>query len=107
MMDNDSLPREGFVRLSTTEEVVAAVKCMGRFKALGPDGFQPVFYQDCWEIVGHSVSRFVLTFFETGVLPPATNDALLVLLPKVQKPERITQFRPVSLCNVLFKVITK
>lgn len=50
---------------------------------------------------------FVLGFFETGVLPEAANDALIVLLAKVVKPERITQFRPVSLCNVLFKVITK
>lgn len=35
------------------------------------------------------------------------NDALVVLIAKVSKPERITQFRPISLCNVLFKTITK
>lgn len=57
--------------------------------------------------MGPSVIRFVLDFFETGVLSAATNDALLVLIAKVAKPERITQFRPMSLCNVLFKIITK
>lgn len=41
------------------------------------------------------------------MLPCETNDALLVLIAKVEKPERITQFRPISLCNVLFKTITK
>jgi len=112
------LPTGGFASISEAEkaallqaftkaEVVSAVKSMGRFKAPGPDGYQPVFYQQCWETVGPSVTRFVLEFFETGVLPASTNDALLVLIAKVAKPERIQQFRPVSLCNVLFKIITK
>lgn len=51
--------------------------------------------------------RFVLLFFETGKLPEGTDDALVVLILKVMKPESITQFRPISLCNVLFKIITK
>ena len=114
----DKLPQEGFPRLKYEErrelnrqfiavEVVGAVKSMGKFKAPGPDGFQPVFYQDCWEVVGESVLKFVLEFFNTGVLPRDTNNALLVLIAKVAKPEKITQFRPISLCNVLFKIITK
>lgn len=53
------------------------------------------------------MTRFVMDFFESGNLPKYTNDALLVLIPKVGKPEHITQFRPISLCNVLFKIITK
>ncbi|KAJ0238575.1 Reverse transcriptase domain-containing protein [Hirschfeldia incana] len=73
----------------------------------GPDGFQPVFYQDSWEIVGESVTRCGLEFFQTGVLATGMNDAMLVLIPKLLKPERIMQFRPISLCNVLFKTITK
>ncbi|XP_019094473.1 PREDICTED: uncharacterized protein LOC109129898 [Camelina sativa] len=99
--------KTALMRPFTGEEVVGTVKCMGSFKAPGPDGFQPVFYQKCWETVGSSVTKFVLDFFESGVLPESTNDALLVLIAKVAKPERITQFRPVSLCNVLFKIITK
>lgn len=53
------------------------------------------------------LAQFVLEFFDSGILPRSTNDVLLVLLAKVAKPERITQFRPVSLCNVLFKIIMK
>ncbi|KAJ0230616.1 Reverse transcriptase domain-containing protein [Hirschfeldia incana] len=80
---------------------------MGSFKAPGPDGFQPVFYQRCWDTVGGSVIQFVLDFFRTGELPRNTNNAVLVLIAKVLRPERIMQFRPISLCNVLFKTITK
>lgn len=58
--DRIRLPKEGFTNMSreekvalskpfTREEVVVAVKSMGKYKALGPDGFQPVFYQQCWE----------------------------------------------------------
>ena len=112
------LPRFGFEKLNGEEvvslnkpflegEVEQAIRSMGRFKAPGPDGYKPLFYHDCWETVGESVVRFVLNFFETGNLPPETNDALVVLIAKVGKPEKITQFRPISLCNVLFKTITK
>ncbi|KAG7537202.1 Reverse transcriptase domain [Arabidopsis suecica] len=114
----DRLPTEGFTPLAaadlgflqrdfTAAEVEGALRSMGSYKAPGPDGFQPVFYQKCWETVGESVVQFVLNFFESGELPVTLNDALVVLIPKVGKPEKVTQFRPISLCNVLFKSITK
>lgn len=49
----------------------------------------------------------LFVFFRKGKLPEGTNDALVVLIPKVIKPESITKFRPISLCNVLFKTIKK
>lgn len=112
------LPLEGFTILSqsaftelnrpfTPAEIEESVRSMGKFKAPGPDGYQPVFYQQNWETVGSSVIRFALDFFETGILPESMNDALVVLIAKVAKPELVTQFRPISLCNVLFKTITK
>lgn len=112
------LPSEGFTPISeadlkrigkpcTATEIELSLRSMGKYKAPGPDGYQPVFYQDCWDVVGSSVVRFVLEFFESCELPEELNDALVVLIPKVNKPEKITQFRPISLCNVLFKVMTK
>ena len=117
-LNNEKLPQKGFVDLQSDHhrdlskpfsawEVEQAVRSMGKFKAPGPDGFQAVFYQDSWDVVGTSVTKFVLDFFRDGVLPEKTNDVLVALIPKVLKPEKITQFRPISLCNVLFKAITK
>lgn len=114
----ETLPSQGFVELTQEErralskpfsgvEVEEAICSIGRFKAPGPDGYQPIFYQDCWEVVGDSVVQFALEFFSTWNLPAAMNDVLVVIIGKVLKPEKITQFRPISLCNVLFKTITK
>lgn len=58
-------------------------------------------------MLGASVTRFGLEFFKSGVLAEGMNDAMVVLIPKVLKPERIMQFRPISLRNVIFKIFTK
>ena len=80
---------------------------MSHFKALGPDGIHAGFYQNTWETVGDSVCKFALNFFTTGYLLEGANDTQLVLIPKVNHPENFTQLRQISLCNVIYKVITK
>lgn len=88
------------------EEVKAAVFVMSPYKAAGPDGFHAGFYQNCWSIVGDSVSKFVIDFLNTSELPNV-NDIMIALILKVDNPTLISQFRPISLCNVIFKIITK
>ena len=44
---------------------------------------------------------------DTGILPTSLNNTLLVLIPKVQNLEQVKHFRPISLCNVIYKTITK
>lgn len=80
---------------------------MGPYKALGPDGYQPVFYQKLWRIFGHDLISVVLNCLNVGFLPRDLNNTLLVLIPKVASPKTIKQFRPISLCNVAYKTITK
>ncbi|KAL8151867.1 hypothetical protein V2J09_021675 [Rumex salicifolius] len=113
-----NLPRGGFpsipctdlLRLGvpfTDEEIRAAFHKMGAYKAPGVDGFQPVFYQKCWDVVRESVCTFIKEFFSTGHLPTGANETLIHLIGKVDSPELVSQFRPISLCNVLYKAITK
>ncbi|XP_019162021.1 PREDICTED: uncharacterized protein LOC109158590 [Ipomoea nil] len=96
-----------FNRKVTIDEVKTAVFDMNPMKAPGPDGYHAAFYQQMWDIVGASMFDMVEKAFETGKLQEHVNDTLLVLIPKVQMPETIKQFRPISLCNVSYKVITK
>jgi hypothetical protein len=43
----------------------------------------------------------------TGIIPERWNDTMIVLILKVDCPESITQYRPISLCNVIYKIISK
>jgi hypothetical protein len=40
-------------------------------------------------------------------MPKGVNDATVVLIPKVDLPAKVTYFRPISLCNVVYKVLAK
>ena len=89
------------------KEVKTTLFDMAPFKALRNDGLHPGFYQKAWNIVGDSLCEFVLNFLEIGLLSEGANDTLLVLITKVKHPGMISQFCPISLCNVGDKVITK
>lgn len=80
---------------------------IGAYKAPGEDGFPIVFYQYNWEIVGSSILDFTNSVWSNPELLHEVNSMLLVLIPKVDHPEFINQFRPIALCNVIYKCITK
>ncbi|KAL0291492.1 UNVERIFIED_CONTAM: hypothetical protein Sangu_3263100 [Sesamum angustifolium] len=75
--------------------------------APGPDGFTSAFYRAAWPIVGQSMFEAVGEFFRTGKLLKQINTTLLALIPKVNMPTYVSDYRPISCCNVLYKAITK
>lgn len=89
------------------DEIKCAIFDMAPLKAPGPDGLHAMFYQRMWPVVGNSIVKMVKDFFATGILPDNLNDTLITLIPKVDNPDRVNQFRPISLCNVCYKIITK
>ena len=88
-------------------EVKKALFDMGPLKAPGPDGLNPLFYQSQWETVGGSVVKLVLSMFEKPDLIEHINGTQIVLIPKVAIPQTIQDLRPISLCNVIYKIVTK
>ena len=91
----------------TTSEVQMALKQRHPLKAPGPDGMPPLFYQKFWPIVGDVVTKTILDFLNHGLHPPNFNETHIVLIPKVKEPKRVTDFRPISLCNVVFRITSK
>ena len=89
------------------EEVEMALFQMGPSKAPGPDGFTAGFFQRHWALVKDSVLSAVLGFLNRGEMSNEVNKTVLVLIPKVTNPQELTQFRPISLCNVLYKICSK
>ncbi|CAL1374667.1 unnamed protein product [Linum trigynum] len=91
----------------TVEEIKEAVFDLGPTKSPGPDGFAGSFFQNFWGKIGPDFCKEVQVFFETSIMPDGWNDTHIALIPKVQSPESIKQFRPISCCNFRYKVISK
>ncbi|KAL8088671.1 hypothetical protein AgCh_038446 [Apium graveolens] len=89
------------------EEVKAALFQMNPDKVPGPDGMTPAFFQRHWRIVGENVVKVVQEFFTKGDLNSDLNVTNIVLIPKKKSPSLMNDLRPISLCNVLVKIITK
>lgn len=53
-------------------------------------------------MVGRIVTKIVL-----GIIPPKFNDTHIVLIPKTKNPRKVTEYRPISLCNVVYKLASK
>lgn len=108
-----TLDRGGFPRITQDQranlllpfkdgEIHSAITSMGAYKAPGADRFQPVFYKQLWSTVGPALINLVKDFFTLGVLPAGSNETLITLSAEVDCPERIQQFRPISLYNVFY-----
>jgi hypothetical protein len=88
-------------------EVKAALFQMFPLKASGPDGFPAHFFQKHWDLCGEEVTKAVLRILSGEDTPEGVNKTFIVLIPKVASPEELGQFRPISLCNVIYKIASK
>ena len=88
-------------------EVKLALKQMYPQKALGPNGMPPLFFQHFWPKIGDVVTATVLDFLNSGISPPKFNETHIVLIPKCKEPKKITEYRPIDLCNVVYKSASK
>lgn len=89
------------------EVVRCALFSMGNYKAPGPDDLHPLFFKSQREVVGPSIYNFVQQAFENPSSIGDINRTLLTLIPKVIEPFRPSDFMPIALCNVIYKIITE
>ncbi|GKV40106.1 hypothetical protein SLEP1_g47777 [Rubroshorea leprosula] len=91
----------------TSYEVLVALKQIHSSKAPGPDGMNANFYKNYWHIIGGDIISAALDFLNNGIMVRDVNLTHIVLIPKVKSPSSMKDFRPISLCNVLYKIISK
>jgi hypothetical protein len=103
----DDTATTDLVRPVTKKEVYDALMSMKSYKAPGPDGFQPIFFKLFWEVVGDNLWNFVRSAFDKGEYDTKVCETLIVLIPKGDNQTTLKDFRPISLCNVTYKLISK
>ncbi|GKU91868.1 hypothetical protein SLEP1_g5682 [Rubroshorea leprosula] len=89
------------------EEIKAAIWDCDSSKEPGPDGFHFNFIKKNWEIIKREVIDFIKEFHDKGRIVKGLNESFVVLIPKVSNPEKIEEFRPISLINVSYKILSK
>ncbi|KAL1198538.1 putative ribonuclease H protein [Cardamine amara subsp. amara] len=91
----------------TEEEIYKVLFSMPNNKSPGPDGYNSEFFKEVWPIIGKEFIIGVQSFFAKGFLPKGINSTILALVPKKQSSTEMKDYRPISCCNVLYKVISK
>lgn len=100
--DNDLLLKQ-----ITDDELWEAVNAIGALKAPGPDGLHASFYQNCWMEIKDTVIPMIKGIFNDSTTLNLINHTNIALIPKVDEPSKVNDFRPISLCNVSYKILTK
>ena len=85
----------------------AAVWDCDSFKSPGPDGVNLGFIKDFWEEVKGDVMRFISDFHKNGKLSRGINSTFIALIPKVDSPHRLNDFRPIALVGCMYKILSK
>lgn len=97
----------GIAHIPSDGEIWSALKAMKPYKAPSFDGLHVGFFQRFWLIVGESVKFELKNIFLNEKVLEYLNQTLIVLIPKILGPETVGHYRPISLCNTVYKIVSK
>jgi len=101
--------REGaaLIKPFWTDEVKDVVWDCDNFKCLGPEGITFGFIEEFWDMLKEDVMRFLVEFHRNGKLTKGINSTFIARIPKVDNPQSLNDFRPISLVGSLYKILAK
>ncbi|KAL3629955.1 hypothetical protein CASFOL_026267 [Castilleja foliolosa] len=100
--DNNDL-----MTLPTKTEILTAINKISANSSPGSDGFTRVFYSHCWDIIADDLTALIHGFYKGDQMSKLNSLSTLVLIPKIQKPKGIGDYRPISLSNFPGKIISR
>jgi len=95
------------IRPFTIEEVKQAIWACDSYKSPGPDDIHFGFIKQFWMVLKDNFMRFITEFHRNGRLTKGINATFIALIPKVSSPQRLNDFRPISLVGCMYKVLAK
>jgi hypothetical protein len=96
------------VRPFSVEEVHDVVWDYDSYKSLEPDDIIFGFLKEFWpELKGDDIMRFITEFHRNGKLTRGINSTFIALIPKVDNPQKLNDFTPISLVGSLYKILAK
>jgi hypothetical protein len=101
------MKREDLYKPVTLAELEAILKLFKKEKSPGPDGWTVELYLHFFEIMGEYLLALVEETRLSGHISGSINSTFIALIPKTNKPQQFGDFRPISLCNLVYKVISK
>jgi hypothetical protein len=90
-----------------TQELHTIIKNMRSNASPGPDGLNAAFFKIAWTWISQDVTQLVTNFYTTASFQSPHNHTFITLMPKKMQPTVPQDFRPISLCNVIYKLIAK
>lgn len=87
------------------DEIKLAIDSMDSSSTTCPDGFNSLFYKQCWDTIKADLFKAISSFFMGNPLPKSWTSTLLTLIPKTDNPSSYNDYRPISLCNTSNKII--
>ena len=97
----------GLTQPVTLLEIEAALHSFKKDRSPGRNGWPAKFYLHFFDLLGKDLLSAVDSTRVLGCVPPSLNSTFLALIPKKDKPTSFANFRPISLCNLLYKLISK
>ena len=103
----DDTQREFLQKSITEEELFQVIDGASKKSSPGPDGVPYLFYKYMWETVKNVIQDIIQELLINGNPPEGFSDGIIILLPKVKQPKEISEYRPITLINTDYKIITK
>lgn len=89
------------------EEIQKAVWECDSDKSPGPDGMNFGFVKQFWEVMQVDFLNCFAHFHATGRLVKGGNSSFIVFVPKKDNPQRVEEYRPISLIGCVYKILAK
>nr|GEU59798.1 hypothetical protein [Tanacetum cinerariifolium] len=89
------------------DEIKDAVWSCSGSKSQCPDGINFNFLRRYWELLKHDFFNAIKHFKSSAILARGCNPSFIVLVPKINDPLQMSDYRRVSLIGYLYKIISK